>query len=162
MSLDFDVSTTTYVILESPSFHCNCFTELSRIGLITLYNLSMLETESKLCCGTAPFTAATVRILANAYGQGLHSLCWRILRAAHPVRHFKLRPFSVDELGMVFGELRQSLTTDCVKISPKYISINTQFCTKSCVLPVCAELCASTHTVKIVVKTRGVLSQTAT
>lgn len=137
MSLDFDVSTTTYVILESPSFHCNCFTELSCLGLITLYNLSMLETESKLCCGTVPFTAATVHILANAHGRGLHSLCWRILRAAHPVRHFKLRPFSVDELGMVFGELRQSLTIDCVKISPKYISINTQFCTKSYIPSAC-------------------------
>lgn len=105
MSSDFDVSITTYVILESPSFHCSCFTELSCTGLITLYNLAMLETESTLCCGTVPSTAAPVHILANAYGQGLHPLCWRILRAAHPVRHFTLIPSPVDELGMVFGEL---------------------------------------------------------
>lgn len=99
MSLDFDV------ILEPPNFHCNCLMELSCTGVITMYNLSMLETERKLCCGTIPFTVTTVHILNNAYGRGFHPLCWRILRGAHPVRHFTLRPFPVDELGMVFGEL---------------------------------------------------------
>lgn len=65
MSCRFDVSTTTYLILESPSFHCNCIKELSCVGLITLYNLSMLETESKLCCDTVPFTAANKYIPAK-------------------------------------------------------------------------------------------------
>lgn len=104
MSSDFDGSTTTHAILESASFHCNCFMELSCTGLVTLYKLSVLQTESKLCCGMVPFTAATVLVLATAHGQGLHPSCWRIPRAAHPVRHFTLSPLSVDELGMVFGE----------------------------------------------------------
>lgn len=52
MNWDFNVSITTYLILEPPSFHCNSIIELSCVGLITLYNLTMLETESKLWCNT--------------------------------------------------------------------------------------------------------------
>lgn len=50
----------------------------------------------------------------NAYGQGLHSLCWKLLRAIQPVRYHKLRPVSMDELVMVFGQCSWLLTIDCV------------------------------------------------
>lgn len=116
------------VILESPSLHCNCFMELSCTELITLYNLSMLETESKLCRGTVPFTAATV------HNQVMFMARDFTPRAAHPVRHLHW-DLPLHELGMEFES--QSFTIDCVKISPKCISINAQFCTKNYIPSVC-------------------------
>jgi len=75
-------------------------------------NLEGIKSHSE--CATFNYSSVLISDF-NAYSQGLHSSCWRLLKAIQPVRYHKLKPLSLDELGMVFGQYSWMLIIDCVK-----------------------------------------------